>query len=182
MSTELKPGTIGWFDLTAEGAEGLREFYCEVAGWRAEAVAMGGYNDYSMYARGSDVPVAGVCHARGVNADLPACWLMYITVGDIARSVRTCEERGGRVIRGVKSVGPMGMMAVIADPAGAACALFEPARVVVEPVEKPRHTGKTRAAKKSAKPVVKKKAERVVKKAKAKGTVGARSKKAKRRA
>ncbi|NTV03925.1 VOC family protein, partial [bacterium] len=41
-------GTVGWFDLTVEDAEGLRDFYGEVAGWSFELVPMEGYDDYLM--------------------------------------------------------------------------------------------------------------------------------------
>jgi hypothetical protein len=75
----------------------------------------------------TDLTVAGVCHARGPNADLPAKWLIYIIVEDLDRSVARCLELGGRLIAGPRSMGTQGRYCVILDPAGAAAALYQPA-------------------------------------------------------
>jgi hypothetical protein len=88
---------------------------------------MGDYSDFTMLAPADDAPTAGVCHARGGNADLPPQWLIYITVDDLDASLAQCSERGGEVIAGPKGMGSAGRYAVIRDPAGAAAALFEPA-------------------------------------------------------
>ena len=71
-------------------------------------------------------PTAGVCHARGVNADLPAQWLVYITVADIEASLAKCVELGGKAIREVRDLGEHGRYCVIQDPAGAVAALVQP--------------------------------------------------------
>lgn len=115
-----KVGTIGWCDLTVPDADGVRDFYAKVVGWTADAVDMGGYSDYSMMPPGKADAVAGVCHARGPNADVPPVWLMYIVVADLTASVALCKANGGSVVRE-----PKGSMAVIRDPAGAICALYQ---------------------------------------------------------
>ena len=127
MSDAKQPevGTISWRDLTVEGAEGLRDFYEAVVGWESKPVDMGGYSDFSMVAPGTGEDVAGVCHARGSNADLPAQWLVYIVVEDVDRSVEKCVELGGEVVAGPRSMGA-GHFCVIKDPAGAVCALYQP--------------------------------------------------------
>lgn len=114
-------------DLTVPDAESVRDFYEAVAGWKASPVNMGEYDDFSMSPPGDDTePVAGVCHARGANADLPAQWLIYILVEDLEASMAVCREQGGSVIAGPVSMGAMGSYCVIRDPAGAAAALFCP--------------------------------------------------------
>ena len=127
MSTAKRPevGTIGWLDLTVADAPTLRDFYVAVVGWKPEAVEMGGYSDTSMLAPESGTPVAGVCHARGVNADIPPQWLVYLTVADVDRSAQRCRELGGQVLVGPKALGT-GRFCVIRDPAGAVCALYRP--------------------------------------------------------
>ena len=119
-----KIGTIGWRDLTVRDAEGVRDFYQRVVGWTAKAEEMGGYSDFSMIPPGADEPVAGVCHARGANADLPAQWLMYIVVEDVALSAARCAELGGKVLSGPRPTAG-GRFCVIQDPAGAVCALYQ---------------------------------------------------------
>ena len=124
MSHDNKPGTIGWIDLTVMNADKVRDFYSAVTGWKADPVSMGEYDDYNMMPENSDTPVAGICHARGVNADMPSQWMIYITVEDVDESVRKCMEMGGQVIVGPKNMGPGGRYAVIQDPSGAVAALY----------------------------------------------------------
>lgn len=125
-TTENKIGTIGWIDLTVDDAGPLREFYEQVVGWKTEPVEMGGYDDFTMIAPGSGEGVAGVCHARGGNAGLPATWMIYVTVEDVDRSAARVVELGGKILVPVKQMGSYGRYCVIEDPAGAASALFEP--------------------------------------------------------
>ncbi|MBI4874654.1 MAG: VOC family protein [Acidobacteria bacterium] len=123
-----EPGQIGWCDLTVPNAEAIRDFYRKVVGWSSSGLDMGGYEDYCMNLPASGRTVAGVCHARGVNAGLPPVWLVYITVTDLDESLRQCEAAGGRVREAPKGMGGHGRYAVIEDPAGAVAALWEPAR------------------------------------------------------
>lgn len=120
------PGKITWVDLTGENANQLRDFYAKVVGWKVSPVSMGDYDDYCMTDPTDEDPVAGVCHARGTNAGLPAQWLIYITVENLDQSVASCTELGGKILVGPKDMGNHGRYCVIQDPAGAVSALFEP--------------------------------------------------------
>jgi uncharacterized protein len=124
MAAVPKPGTIAWHDLTVPEADRVRDFYEAVAGWRPEPVDMGGYSDWLMSPAGGDTPAAGVCHARGVNAGIPPVWLLYIAVADLEASLRACREGGGELVDGPRGAGD-GRIAVIRDPAGAVCALYQ---------------------------------------------------------
>jgi predicted enzyme related to lactoylglutathione lyase len=73
---------------------------------------------------GTETPVAGICHARGSNANLPPQWLIYITVADLDASLRQCLALGGQALSPVREAGS-GRFVVIRDPAGAACALYQ---------------------------------------------------------
>ncbi len=128
MSETSKPevGAIGWADLTVENAEQVRDFYREVVGWKVTELSMGDYNDYCMNAPAGGKTVAGVCHARGTNADLPPQWLIYLTVADLERSMARCRELGGKVIAGPKGAAGQERYCVIQDPAGAVAALYQP--------------------------------------------------------
>lgn len=124
MAKDNTTGTIGWIDMTVDDASGLRDFYMAVTGWQSEGVSMGDYSDFVMKASNGD-GVAGICHARGSNADLPAGWLIYITVADVDRSAAACTANGGRVVvqpRGLAG----GRFCVIEDPAGVCAALYQP--------------------------------------------------------
>lgn len=127
MSNPPEVGSIGWFDLTVENADEVREFYRRVVGWTETPLDMGGYSDHCMNQPGDGKTVAGICHARGNNQGLPAKWLIYIIVADLDESLKQCEEQGGKVLRGARNSGE-GRYAVIEDPAGAVAALYEAAK------------------------------------------------------
>ena len=118
-------GKVGWIDISVDDATGLTDFYAEVTGWQPESVSMGDYDDFSMKTPHSDTSVAGICHARGSNADIPSQWLIYITVEDVDASARACTERGGKLIVAPKALGDA-RFCVIEDPAGAVAALYQP--------------------------------------------------------
>ena len=106
-------------------AEGIRDFYSGVVGWKPDPVEMEGYRDFSMNAPEGGETVAGVCHARGSNADLPEGWLIYITVADVDASAAACTEHGGKVLvepRGLAG----GRFCVVEDPGGSVAALYQP--------------------------------------------------------
>ena len=115
-------GQIEWRDLTSDQAENLSEFYAQVVGWQIEPASMGGYNDYCMNTA-DGTTIAGVCHNRGVNADIPTNqWLMYVRVADVEQSAAKVIELGGKLCVPCK---PMGNdnFCVIQDPSGAVMAL-----------------------------------------------------------
>jgi uncharacterized protein len=119
-------GRIAWLDLTVPSAAASRDFYRRVVGWSAREVEMrDGDERYADFAMGVDgeSPVAGVCHARGVNAGLPPVWLLYLTVGDLAESVRRATEEGGAVLRTQRGEDGATAYAVVRDPVGAHVAL-----------------------------------------------------------
>jgi hypothetical protein len=69
-------GSIVWTDLTIDDAVTVGDFYSAVVGWRHQPVDLGGYSDFSMLTTAGGKPAAGICHARGVNSDLPPPWLI----------------------------------------------------------------------------------------------------------
>jgi len=118
-------GKIGWIDMTVDDATGLRDFYKEVVGWKVEDTNMGDYSDYTMMSPADGAAIAGVCHARGSNSELPGGWLIYITVADVAASAAACVANGGKLLvepRGLAG----GSFCVIEDPSGATSALYQP--------------------------------------------------------
>lgn len=118
MSEQKPPiGSIGWKDLTVPNAEEVKNFYCEVVGWKAEAHNMGEYDDYVMMPDSGEEPAGGICHARGTNANIPPQWLIYITVADVNQSAKRCVELGGKIIDGPRKMGGNNFC-VIQDPAG----------------------------------------------------------------
>jgi predicted enzyme related to lactoylglutathione lyase len=126
MISEDKPaiGSIIWTDLTVKNAAEIRDFYSRVVGWTAAPHDMGDYFDFDIRTPGQGQTVAGICHAQGANANIPAQWLIYILVEDVEESARRCQELGGRIVDGPRVVGDS-RFCIIQDPAGAVAALVD---------------------------------------------------------
>jgi predicted enzyme related to lactoylglutathione lyase len=125
MSDMPQPGLVGWVDLTVDNAPEIRDFYRAVVGWEYSEVPMedGAYSDYSMVSPEGQ-PVTGICHNRGFNEGLPPVWLVYFTVENLDLAVSEAQARGGTLLRAPFEM-EAGSYAVIRDPAGAICALFQ---------------------------------------------------------
>ena len=126
--TELMPkkntGKIMWHDLTVGNAVEISDFYNQVTGWEKEGLSMGEYDDFLIKSPGDAEVVAGICHARGVNKDIPAQWLMYITVENLDESLEICKKLGGKVWGSKRKMGE-GYYCLVQDPAGAYVMLCE---------------------------------------------------------
>ncbi len=109
-------GRVAWLDLTVDDATTSRDFWFHVGGFDGvEAVSMGPYNDFALTSDGNTI--AGVCHRRGPNAQLPPVWLVYLRVADLEQAVAEARERGGEVISERDG------FAVIRGPGGAVAAV-----------------------------------------------------------
>ena len=64
--------------------------------------------------------IAGICHPRGPNSDQPGGWMIYIVVACLDESLAACEANGGEVINRRND-----QIAIIRDPSGAMCALWQ---------------------------------------------------------
>jgi len=122
---DAKAGTVVWMDLTVPDAARIRDFYAAVVGWKPEPVEMGGYADFTMRAAAGGDPVAGVCHARGVNAKLPPHWIVYVAVPGLDAALTRVRELGGEVVDGPRGMGEK-RFALIQDSAGAYLGLIGP--------------------------------------------------------
>ena len=121
-NAEVNVGAIEWCDLTVMDAGNVRDFYCSVVGWRSSGVSMGEYDDFNISLPNSGDTVAGICHARGCNSNMPAQWLMYVRVKDVTESAEKCKELGVAVLDGPRAMGSS-QFCVIQDPEGAVLAL-----------------------------------------------------------
>ena len=117
-------GDIVWHDLTIDDATEVRDFYKTVIGWEHDDHSMGDYNDYVLHPAGGSNTAVGVCHRRGPNAGMPAQWMIYVQVEDVAESCKRAVHEGGDVIEGPRDMGGKAF-AVIRDPAGAVLAIIE---------------------------------------------------------
>lgn len=124
MSDTPIAGEIVWRDLTVSDPGPLKEFYADVVGWKFSEQSMGDYSDFNVEVPSSGEVVAGLCHARGINAGVPPQWLVYVAVGNVAASAAACVAHGGKVVDGPRDMGGS-QFCVIQDPAGAVLALIQ---------------------------------------------------------
>lgn len=124
MDNKDNIGHMAWIDISVADAAELKDFYQDVVGWKSQPLDMGTYEDFMMNSPADGAGQAGICHARGVNADLPPVWLPYFLVADITASVAAVTAQGGQLLTSIKSMGK-DRYVVIKDPAGAICALYD---------------------------------------------------------
>ena len=116
-------GAIEWRDLTVKDADGVSDFYTQVVGWHKQPVSMGDYDDYTINLPSNGETIAGICHARGSNSEIPPQWLMYVRVENSKTSADKVVELGGEIIQGPRIMGGETYF-VIRDPAGAMLAIY----------------------------------------------------------
>jgi predicted enzyme related to lactoylglutathione lyase len=120
-----KTGQFVWHDLTVPNANAVKDFYNKVIGWQSGEHNMGDYNDYTVaLPEDKNAVVGGICHNKGINANIPPVWLLYVVVENVAESAQTCLDNGGKVLDGPRLTGKNNFC-IIQDPAGAVLGLIE---------------------------------------------------------
>jgi predicted enzyme related to lactoylglutathione lyase len=118
-------GAIMWVDQTSPNAPELLEFYKQVVGWTVTPVAMGDYDDWCVNEPATGKAVAGICNARGVNADLPPGWIVYVTVDDVDAAAERAVALGGEVLRPPSPPSSSARYCIVRDPGGSVVALYQ---------------------------------------------------------
>ena len=131
---EHEPGTPSWADLASPDPEASRAFYGALFGWTGEPSPEPEAHGHTVFMLG-DAAVAGLGPALG---NMRPCWHTYVTVADTDETVAVAAAAGGQVLMEAKDILDAGRMAVIADPGGAALALWQPrdhigAELMMEP-------------------------------------------------
>ena len=137
--TGYEPGTFSWADLGTTDMNGAKAFYTRLFGWDFEDMPAGDSMIYSMASKNGKTVAA--CYEQSAemrSQGVPPVWVSYVTVADVAESVRRAGELGGTIIQEPLDVFDSGRMALVADPQGAALAFWEPekhigAKLVNEP-------------------------------------------------
>ncbi|MFJ6573710.1 VOC family protein [Streptomyces sp. NPDC091292] len=119
INAPYAPGTPCWVDLMAKDQRAALDFYGQLFGWRGQPgpAEFGGYAVMEKNGR----PVAGIGPAMAPEGqpEPPHVWTTYLATDDADATARLIGEAGGTVLFGPDDVGPLGRMAVAADPTGA---------------------------------------------------------------
>lgn len=115
-------GTFSWVDLGTSDLEAAKGFYTGLFGWDTEELPAGPGNVYTMASLGGR-QVAGLMAAQQGQ---PPSWTSYVTVDDADAAAGRAGDLGGSVLAPAFDVMEAGRIAVLADPAGAVFALWQP--------------------------------------------------------
>jgi uncharacterized protein len=112
-------GALCWNELATPDVERAKQFFGELLGWEYEG-------DDSGYVsiRNAGSLNGGMREQTEQERDIGPSWLPYFTVEDAHDAARKAEQLGGRGLLPTISLS-RGRFAVIADPQGAAFAVFE---------------------------------------------------------
>jgi uncharacterized protein len=113
------PGAMSWNELASPDVEASSRFYSELFGWTLEPIA-GLEMDYSVIRTAAGNTNGGI---RGLMAQEPPNWLVYLGAQDVEQTAAKAQELGGAKVAGPFPAGP-GTAAVVRDPQGGVFALY----------------------------------------------------------
>lgn len=132
-----------WYELMTPDAPAAARFYSEIVGWQAEDSGMPGV-DYTLFKVG-DAQVAGLMPlpAELKAIGMPPSWRGYVAVDDVDAMEARLLQAGGKALRPADDIPGVGRFASVADPQGAAFALFKPLRSEAPPMPPANAPGTT---------------------------------------
>jgi predicted enzyme related to lactoylglutathione lyase len=128
--TEEEPAPVGhfcWNELLTEDQLGAQKFYCGVFGWTVGEMPMADGSTYYIFKCG-DRDTAGMMR-KPPEVPIPAAWLTYIRVDNVAATVAKAKELGATICAEPLAVPEVGTFAVLMDPAQGTFAVFQGADV-----------------------------------------------------
>ncbi|MBN6053974.1 VOC family protein, partial [Nonomuraea sp. RK-328] len=134
--TTYAPGSPSWFDLGSPDVAASVAFYTGLLGWTATEISEPEAGGYTTFHHDGKLVAAVAYHQidtpyhRPYGPDqqhgMPAIWTVYFTTDDAEALNERAPKAGGETIMTPMEVMGLGKMAVYADPAGAAFAVWEP--------------------------------------------------------
>ena len=121
-TTKRPPGEPTWMDLATPDLDGARAFYNTIFGWDYFDAGPD-FGHYTMaLAQGQQAAGMGPMQP---DSPMPTAWTIYFSSDDAAADLVRVQALGGQVIADVMSIGPLGALAVCADPTGAVFGLWQ---------------------------------------------------------
>jgi len=124
MSNAGKRGRFVWYDLMTSDPKAAEDFYGKLIGWGTQQFE-GGEQPYKMWTN-NETPLGGVMElpAEARAAGAPPHWMAYVAVEDVDAAVEQAVGLGGSTLHPPTSIEGAGRFAVMADPQGAAFAVY----------------------------------------------------------
>ena len=121
-------GTICWADLNTPDIDRARRFYSDVFGWQmiydTDDQPASGY----IHIVNQGDHIGGIPPVRPNNARMPAHWIAYFLTSDCDATALKAKQLGAKLYLEPKMMENVGKFAILADPQGAAFAIFQSAR------------------------------------------------------
>ena len=118
------PGSFCVADLSTPDQEGASRFYERLFGWRVgKEDEKPGHNYYHFFNR--EVFIGGVLPPAFRDPATPPYWQIYLQVSDCDPIAAKARGLGATIYMPPMPIEDIGRMAVLADPQGAAFAIFE---------------------------------------------------------
>ena len=120
-------GSFVWYELMTSDAKAAEAFYRDVVGWGAQAAPMAVPGmEYTLLIAGT-TRAAGLMSIPAEAAAMGARpgWLGYVGVEDVDAAAAQVRDLGGAVHKEPTDIPGVGRFAVVADPQGAAFAMFK---------------------------------------------------------
>lgn len=116
-------GAPVWLDLTTSDVERAKDFYSAVFGWTYKT----GGPEYGGYVTAfvGDRAVAGLMQ-NNPDWNTPDVWTTYLHTADADATVAAAAAAGGSNCGGVMDIPQKGRMALLTDPSGGFCGLWQP--------------------------------------------------------
>ena len=118
------PGTFCWMELMTTDTARSKDFYTKLLGWTTQEMDMGPMGTYTMF-QVNGQPFCGMMKIAPEMGPVPPHWLSYIAVEDVDAKATQARELGATILAPPADIPNVGRFAVLADPTGAAVALFK---------------------------------------------------------
>lgn len=120
-------GLFGWVDLVTTDVDAATTFYSGLFGWDLEDIPTPMGPAYTMCSLGGKA-VAGIGPQPPGMAEqgVPSMWNSYVIVEDLDATCAAAAKAGGTVVMPAMDIMTQGRMAMVADPSGAVCGLWQP--------------------------------------------------------
>lgn len=124
--TKYAEGQFCWVDLTTTDIEKAVTFYCDLFGWTSQRVPEPEAGGYTFFLKDGKRAAA----AAPSMDQMPSHWNSSVSVGDIEKSTRICEEAGANTIVKPMQIGDEGWFSCLQDPSGAVVYLWQPKEMI----------------------------------------------------
>jgi predicted enzyme related to lactoylglutathione lyase len=121
------PGAPCWFELASTRPGDALAFYRALFGWTADSMDMGEQGEYT-FLHNATGSIGALCGLPPGSDGQPSAWGPYFAVADVDAAFARAQALGGSGVVPPFDAPGHGRGAVIADPSGAVCSLWQSAQ------------------------------------------------------